>query len=94
VRKAFIRISFTSKEKSKIVFEALKPETLSQPAARSKVEVQLEKSAIMLQIKARDTTALRAATNAYLRWIYSTQKVLEVLESLSKKRLCGNLINE
>lgn len=94
MREASIRIGFTSEKKSKIVFEALKPETLSQPTARSKVEARLEKSAIRLQIKARDTTALRAAINAYLRWIHSTQKVLEVLESLSKKRLCGNLINE
>jgi tRNA threonylcarbamoyladenosine modification (KEOPS) complex Pcc1 subunit len=77
-----------------MVFKALKPETLSQPTARSRTEVQLKGNNILLRIKANDTTALRAAVNAYLRWMYSTQKVLEVLESFGRSKLCGNLINK
>jgi tRNA threonylcarbamoyladenosine modification (KEOPS) complex Pcc1 subunit len=35
---------------------------------------------LVLKVEARDTVALRAALNAYLRWINSTLNVLEVLE--------------
>jgi len=34
----------------------------------------------VLKVEARDTVALRAALNAYLRWINSMVNVLEVLE--------------
>jgi tRNA threonylcarbamoyladenosine modification (KEOPS) complex Pcc1 subunit len=35
----------------------------------------------VLTVEASDTVALRAALNAYLRWINSTVTVLETLES-------------
>jgi tRNA threonylcarbamoyladenosine modification (KEOPS) complex Pcc1 subunit len=35
---------------------------------------------LVLNVEARDTVALRAALNAYLRWICSTISVLEALE--------------
>jgi tRNA threonylcarbamoyladenosine modification (KEOPS) complex Pcc1 subunit len=38
---------------------------------------------LVLKVEAKDTVALRAALNAYLRWIGSTVKVLEVVEHAS-----------
>jgi|Deesub1362B_J571_1020462.scaffolds.fasta_scaffold16696_3 tRNA threonylcarbamoyladenosine modification (KEOPS) complex Pcc1 subunit len=80
MRSAIIYVDFPVEENARIIFEALKPESCSQPTARSKVELSLKNDIIVLQIKAKDTTALRAAINAYLRWIYATQKVLEALK--------------
>ncbi|RLG90355.1 hypothetical protein DRO34_05755 [Candidatus Bathyarchaeota archaeon] len=79
MRKALIKIDFACERKAKTVFAALKPETLSQPTQRSNVEISLEGKKLVLIVKARDTTALRAAVNAYLRWVDSVQKVLEVI---------------
>lgn len=79
MRRALIKIDFTSERKAKTGFAALKPETLSQPTQRSSVEISLEGRKLVLMIKAKDTTALRAAVNAYLRWVDSMQKVLEVI---------------
>jgi len=85
MRRAFIKVQLPSEEMAKIVFEALNPETMSSPTPRSKVEIAIEGKRIMLTINARDTTALRAAVNAYLRWINSIRKVLEMLQSCQVK---------
>ena len=87
MKRAFIKIRFPSEETAKIIFEAVKPETTSPPTARSKVEIELEGKGIKLTIDAKDTTALRAAVNAYLRWTSSSQKVLEVLESFNMQAM-------
>jgi tRNA threonylcarbamoyladenosine modification (KEOPS) complex Pcc1 subunit len=43
--------------------------------------LQKDGSFLVLKIKAKDTVALRAALNAYLRWMNSTISVLEVIEA-------------
>jgi KEOPS complex subunit Pcc1 len=63
-----------------IVFEALEPEVDKPVTMRSRAKLEKDDSFLVLKVEARDAVALRAALNAYLRWINSTLNVLEVLE--------------
>jgi KEOPS complex subunit Pcc1 len=76
--KATIRIKISSEEHLLSLLEALKPET-KRPANRSKVNIDRDGSFIILNVETKDTVALRATLNTYLRWIGSTIDSLEVL---------------
>lgn len=80
---ALIRLEFPSERHVEIVFKALEPEVRKSPTMRSQVTLSKEKTSLSLKIQARDTVALRAAVNAYLRWINSMVNVLETLEDVS-----------
>jgi tRNA threonylcarbamoyladenosine modification (KEOPS) complex Pcc1 subunit len=47
------------------------------------VSLEKDDAVLVLRVEASDTVALRAALNAYLRWINSAVKVLETLENIS-----------
>ena len=47
------------------------------------VALEKEGNFLVLNVEAKDTVALRAALNAYLRWIGSAVNVLETVESAS-----------
>ena len=47
---------------------------------RSEASLKESGEFLVLEIGAKDSVALRAAVNAYLRWVDSTIKVLNVLE--------------
>jgi KEOPS complex subunit Pcc1 len=78
--KATVRLKFSSEKHLQIVFNSLKPEIRKPTSTRSKAYLQREKSFLVLKVEANDTVALRAALNAYLRWVNSTVDVLETLE--------------
>ncbi|MEM2250077.1 MAG: KEOPS complex subunit Pcc1 [Candidatus Bathyarchaeia archaeon] len=80
--KAVIRLKLPSKKDLKIVYEALTPETAKPATTRSKANLNIENTFLVLAVEARDTVALRAALNAYLRWISTVCSVLSVLEKL------------
>lgn len=79
---ALMRLKFPSEKHLEIVFKALEPEVRKPPTMRSRAILEKEGKFLVLKIEARDTVALRAAVNAYLRWINSMANVLEVLETL------------
>lgn len=79
---AIIRLNFSSEKQLKVVLEALKPETKTPPTRRSKVQMKGEGNILTLNFRARDTSALRAAVNSYLRWILLTKNVLEFVSEL------------
>lgn len=79
---AIIRLNFSSEKQLKVVLEALKPETRTPPTRRSKVQMKGEGNSLTMDFKARDTSALRAAINSYLRWILLTKTVLESVSKL------------
>jgi len=81
--KAVLRLKFPSEKHLDIVYEALLPETEKPATVRSRACIKKHGAFLILKVEARDTVALRAALNAYLRWINSTTKVLEVLENVS-----------
>ena len=79
---ALVRLKFPSERHLKIVFEALHPEVRKPLTMRSQAKLEKENTFLILKIEAKDTVALRAAVNAYLRWINSMTNILEVLENI------------
>jgi tRNA threonylcarbamoyladenosine modification (KEOPS) complex Pcc1 subunit len=78
--KAALCLKFLSKKQLETVFDSLKPETRNPTTSRSRASLKKDDMSLALEIEAKDTVALRAALNAYLRWISSTQNVVGVLE--------------
>lgn len=83
--RAVVKLKFPSERDLHAVFESLKPETRKNTAMRSEASLNESGELLVLRIKAKDSVALRAAVNAYLRWIDSTIKVLKILEKEDKK---------
>jgi tRNA threonylcarbamoyladenosine modification (KEOPS) complex Pcc1 subunit len=80
--RAVVRLKFVSKKHLEVVVRALRPEVMKPTTVRSSESLEKEGSFLVLKIQAKDTVALRAASNAYLRWIGSVVNVLEVIETL------------
>jgi len=80
--KAVVCLPFKSEAQLSALVSALSPEVQRQIGVRSKVVVSTDAQALVLAVEAEDTVALRAALNAYLRWINS---MLKVLEAIAKK---------
>ncbi len=81
--KAVVRLKFPSEKHLEIVSKALMPEIMKPATVRSKVSLKKAGLFLILNVDARDTVALRAALNAYLRWINSAINVLELLENVA-----------
>jgi tRNA threonylcarbamoyladenosine modification (KEOPS) complex Pcc1 subunit len=77
---AAVRLPFETKKQLLALLTALKPEVERQVGTRSTVALTADGLILVLFIKAEDTVALRAALNAYLRWINSASTVLNALE--------------
>ena len=67
--KAVVRLNFSSEKQLEVVLRALKPETENSTISRSKVCMTTEGESLVLDFRANDTSALRAAMNSYLRLI-------------------------
>lgn len=76
--KATVNINISSDKHLVSILKALKPET-KKLGNRSTVNIQKEGSFIILTVEAKDTVALRATLNTYLRWIASAIGTLEVI---------------
>jgi len=81
--KASVRLRFSSEKQLATVLDALAPEANRPVTTRAKAVLEREGDFLVLKVEAKDTVALRAALNAYLRWIGSAVKVLEVVEHAS-----------
>jgi tRNA threonylcarbamoyladenosine modification (KEOPS) complex Pcc1 subunit len=81
--KATIRLRLSSEKQLTTLLDALAPEANRPVTTRAKAVLEREGSFLVLKVEAKDTVALRAALNAYLRWIGSAVNVLEVVEHAS-----------
>lgn len=63
-----IEVSFKDTKTAEIIRDSLKPEELLPKSARAEVEVATRENILSLDIEARDTVALRATINSFLRW--------------------------
>jgi KEOPS complex subunit Pcc1 len=79
---AKIELNFKSKKYLSSLWEALKPETLSNPTYRSKIRISTLNDTLMLKIDSKDIVALRATINSYLRFILSCYKTLDAIKGL------------
>lgn len=73
------RVNFPDRKSLEIILNALKPEVMKPTTVRSRATLETSGTSLVLQVEAKDTVALRAALNAYLRWINSMMNVLKVL---------------
>lgn len=81
--KATVRLRLSSQKQLDTILDALAPEANRPVNVRAKASLKREGDFVILTVETKDTVALRAALNAYLRWIGSTVKVLEVIEHAS-----------
>ena len=81
--RATVRLRFSSEKRLVALVNALTPEVNRQIASRSEVTLKRDFQVLVLDVEAKDTVALRATLNAYLRWINSTVNVLETIENAS-----------
>lgn len=79
--RAAVLLNFGSAKVRDVVYRALMPEVEKPVSGRSKVELVKEDSCLVLNVEAKDTVALRAALNSYLRWINSLTNILQTLEA-------------
>ncbi len=83
--RAVVRLRFQSENHLKIALKALQPETEKSLTSRSRVQIKREGNVLTLIFEARDTSALRAVTNSYLRWIALVNDTWSVMESLRQR---------
>jgi len=78
---AAVKFEFESERVLETVYSALKPETLSAPTERSRAHIEINGKNLILKLEAKDSIALRAALNSYLRWVKLIIEVLNFLEA-------------
>lgn len=89
-RKAIITIEFESEEQLNVLQQALMPETKKPLTSRSRVSIEGEGKGFAIHIEARDTPALRATINSYLRWVGIAKRTYEVILNLKREATCKN----
>lgn len=77
---AVIRLNFSSEKLLNVVLGALKPETETSSTSRSNVDMKTEGQMLILDFRATDTSALRAAMNSYLRLIGVAMNIQKLTE--------------
>jgi KEOPS complex subunit Pcc1 len=77
---AVVRLNFSSEKQLHVVLNALKPETETSSTPRSRVNLKTEGQRLILEFSAKDTSALRAAMNSYLRLISVAMKLQKFME--------------
>ncbi len=75
-----MRLEFSSEKHLEVAWRALKPEVKRPATSRSRERLEKDGLFLVLKVETVDTVALRAALNAYLRWINLAKEVLNVLE--------------
>jgi KEOPS complex subunit Pcc1 len=85
--RATVRLKFPSEKKLETILRSLGPEVNSPTSTRSQASLAKEGDCLILKIEANDTVALRAALNAYLRWINSMLNVFQILEREQEEKV-------
>jgi KEOPS complex subunit Pcc1 len=83
-RNAVINLELPSAKLLKILLKALLPETKKPTTSRSKVSVEGEGKKLTIRIEAKDTSALRATLNSYLRWVALVKDTYEAAVNLEE----------
>jgi len=80
--KATIDMSFRTPRLARIAAFALRPELADSPSDRTTANLVFKGGTkIHLVVSAKDTSALRAALNSYLRWVSAIVKAVSTLET-------------
>ncbi|MCS7112396.1 MAG: KEOPS complex subunit Pcc1 [Nitrososphaerota archaeon] len=76
---ADIKMNLGKTEINSIVYLSLRPEARSLPSRRIESKIRLD-SVIMIEIRASDTTALRAVVNSYIRLIRAAKAAVDLVD--------------
>jgi tRNA threonylcarbamoyladenosine modification (KEOPS) complex Pcc1 subunit len=80
---ALVKIELELSEDLTLLLErSLKPEAETPSTSRARAMVESEGVKLRITIETKDTTALRAAVNSYLRWVEGCLSALEGLQQL------------
>jgi tRNA threonylcarbamoyladenosine modification (KEOPS) complex Pcc1 subunit len=74
---AVLEFSFRSPREAEAVRQALMPEEALPASTRCRVWVGRRKNVLCLRVKAKDTAALRAALNSFIRWTIVARDMVE-----------------
>lgn len=72
---SLIEIEFASPREAAAVLSALLPEVKDSKTRRSETKVETKGKVLILKVSAKDTTALRAVINSYLRWVATIREI-------------------
>jgi tRNA threonylcarbamoyladenosine modification (KEOPS) complex Pcc1 subunit len=75
---ASITIQMDSPEAAKVIYSALEPETHSAPSERATTCISVRNSELIIEVRANDLTAIRAAMNSFLAWASSCMKTIDI----------------
>jgi tRNA threonylcarbamoyladenosine modification (KEOPS) complex Pcc1 subunit len=75
--RATVNFEFESAREAEAVRRALRPEEAMPSSNRCKVSVLRRENALILQVDAEDTAALRAALNSFVRWAIVARDMLK-----------------
>ncbi len=75
-----LKLSLPSKKHAEIIYDAIKPETLTPPSYRSRASISIEDTTIILNITATDFTSLRAAVNSFLKLLKVSKELIDNLK--------------
>jgi len=78
--KAEIRLKLANQKQVQTLLDASSPEANAPVTRRANIKLQKDGLFFVLAVEAKDTVALRATLNAYLRWINSTVNVMQFVE--------------
>ncbi|MDP3065681.1 MAG: KEOPS complex subunit Pcc1 [Methanobacteriaceae archaeon] len=76
-----LEIELKTPKEAEIIFEAIKPEIASAPSSRTRSNISIQGKKLNLEVKASDSTSLRASINSYLRWIMLAAKIIGLKDS-------------
>jgi tRNA threonylcarbamoyladenosine modification (KEOPS) complex Pcc1 subunit len=75
---ASVELTFPDVKIASVVCESIRPEKILPGSTSCEVKVNRRKNVLCLEIDARDTAALRAALNSFLRWAAVARDMAEV----------------
>ncbi|HHF58726.1 MAG TPA: hypothetical protein ENL44_00795 [Thermoplasmatales archaeon] len=77
MREALIELEMDSEREATIIYESVYPE-VRKKIPKTTVSLDRKGKKLILKIKSRDTSSLRAACNSFLRWIETAKSVSEI----------------
>lgn len=72
-----------SQFQASIIFDSVNPEIITSPSQRSKIEMSLIDSTIIIKISAKDSTSFRASLNSSIKWILLSLEIFNLKEDYS-----------
>jgi len=82
--RADLSIRVGSRRLAEAIASSLSPEVNHPAGSKARVSVRVKQRNLELTFLARDSTALRATMNSYLRMVAACLKVTDALESISE----------